>query len=235
MIIDRLKPRALGVVVLCVVCMMTSVLIPQQTGPGGVPGPNSGTTGSSLTMNSSGSGSAPGSSFNGSAPIILSYNTLSASGLAANNIFSANNTFTSNVEADTNLNLGNTTGAAGQLKFFSGSGQEASLAADANNIYFTSSGNIPLTLGDAAGAFVFKISNSSAVPILTVPSSGSVVVAVPIKTPNFTVSTLPSASTSGVGAQVTISDATTFTPGTCTGGGSDYMIAISNGTTWSCH
>ena len=55
-----------------------------------------------------------------------------------------------------------------------------------------------------------------------------------IALPQFTVSTLPSAATySGVAFLVT--DATTFTPGTCTGGGSDTMIAVSNGTTWSCH
>lgn len=51
----------------------------------------------------------------------------------------------------------------------------------------------------------------------------------------YTVATLPSAVTAAAGAQVTVTDATTFTPGTCTGGGSDFMIAISNGTTWSCH
>lgn len=57
----------------------------------------------------------------------------------------------------------------------------------------------------------------------------------PISLPTFTVSTLPSASTAGAGAMVRVSDASTFTVGTCTGGGSDFMIAISNGTTWSCH
>jgi hypothetical protein len=51
----------------------------------------------------------------------------------------------------------------------------------------------------------------------------------------FTVATLPSASTIGSGAMVVVSDATTFTPGTCTGGGSDVMIAVSNGTSWTCH
>jgi hypothetical protein len=56
-----------------------------------------------------------------------------------------------------------------------------------------------------------------------------------VKATVYTVSTLPSASTLGAGAQVTVSDATTFTPGTCTGGGSDYMLAVSNGTSWSCH
>ena len=53
--------------------------------------------------------------------------------------------------------------------------------------------------------------------------------------PIWTVSTLPSASTVQKGATFTVKDATTFTPGTCTGGGSDYMLAVSNGSTWSCH
>jgi len=51
----------------------------------------------------------------------------------------------------------------------------------------------------------------------------------------YTVSTLPSAATAGAGATVVVTDASTFTPGTCTGSGSDYMIAVSNGTSWSCH
>jgi hypothetical protein len=32
-----------------------------------------------------------------------------------------------------------------------------------------------------------------------------------------------------------VSDATSYTAGTCTGSGSDYMIAITNGSSWSCH
>jgi len=51
----------------------------------------------------------------------------------------------------------------------------------------------------------------------------------------YTVATLPAASSVRAGTQVVVSDATTFTPGTCTGGGSDYMIAVSNTATWSCH
>jgi hypothetical protein len=56
-----------------------------------------------------------------------------------------------------------------------------------------------------------------------------------ITTQTFTVSTLPSASSLPAGTQVVVSDASTFTPGTCTGGGSDYMIAITSGSAWSCH
>lgn len=52
---------------------------------------------------------------------------------------------------------------------------------------------------------------------------------------SYTVSTLPAASNYTGNAMVLVTDATTFTPGTCTGGGSDIMIAISNGTNWSCH
>ncbi len=51
----------------------------------------------------------------------------------------------------------------------------------------------------------------------------------------YTVSTLPSASSLAAGTQVVVTDATTFTVGTCIGGGSDTMIAVSNGTSWSCH
>lgn len=53
--------------------------------------------------------------------------------------------------------------------------------------------------------------------------------------PTYTVSTLPTASTVIAGTQIVVTDATSFTPGTCTGGGSDPMIAVSNGSTWSCH
>jgi hypothetical protein len=51
----------------------------------------------------------------------------------------------------------------------------------------------------------------------------------------YTVSTLPAASSLPAGTQLTVSDANSFTPGTCTGSGSDYMIAITNGSSWSCH
>ena len=51
--------------------------------------------------------------------------------------------------------------------------------------------------------------------------------------PTYTVSTLPSSLPSGSMAIVT--DASTFTVGTCAGGGSDMMVATFNGTTWTCH
>lgn len=47
--------------------------------------------------------------------------------------------------------------------------------------------------------------------------------------------TLPSAATAGAGTVVMVLDATTFAVGTCTGGGSDAMLAVSDGTNWSCH
>ena len=49
------------------------------------------------------------------------------------------------------------------------------------------------------------------------------------------VGSLPSAATAGAGAMYIVTDAMTFSVGTCTGGGSDTMVAISNGTSWSCH
>jgi hypothetical protein len=67
-------------------------------------------------------------------------------------------------------------------------------------------------------------------------SSGNLAVLFPmLATTVYTVASLPSASTLQPGTQVVISDASTFTPGTCTGGGSDYMIAVTSGTAWSCH
>lgn len=51
-----------------------------------------------------------------------------------------------------------------------------------------------------------------------------------------TVATLPSASVAGNGATMIVTDCTAFTVGAlCTGGGSDYMIAVSNGTVWTVH
>ncbi|HEV2276284.1 MAG TPA: hypothetical protein VGR96_19085 [Acidobacteriaceae bacterium] len=51
----------------------------------------------------------------------------------------------------------------------------------------------------------------------------------------YRVSALPSASVLGAGTQVIVTDATTFTPGRCIGGGGDTMIAVSDGSSWSCH
>jgi len=50
----------------------------------------------------------------------------------------------------------------------------------------------------------------------------------------YTVATLPAAATYAY-QEVIVTDATTYTVGTCTGGGSDTMLAVSNGTSWSCH
>lgn len=55
-----------------------------------------------------------------------------------------------------------------------------------------------------------------------------------VKTTTYTVATLPSAVTLGAGSQVVVSDGA-GTPPTCTGGGSNYQIAVSNGATWTCH
>jgi hypothetical protein len=53
--------------------------------------------------------------------------------------------------------------------------------------------------------------------------------------PVYTVANLPSAAISGNGTHVDVSDATTFTPGSCVGGGTNRMIAVSDGTSWTCH
>lgn len=79
------------------------------------------------------------------------------------------------------------------------------------------------------GGQVYQILNPSGGQALGVNTTGAVNINV------YTVSTLPSASTAGAGAALMVSDASSFVPGTCTGSGSDYVLAISNGSTWSCH
>jgi hypothetical protein len=58
----------------------------------------------------------------------------------------------------------------------------------------------------------------------------------------YTVSTLPAATSLPPGTMVEVSDtvgvsysSTSFTQTTCTGGGTNYAIAITDGTNWSCH
>lgn len=50
-----------------------------------------------------------------------------------------------------------------------------------------------------------------------------------------TVAGLPSASGLPAGVQYVVQDSATITPGPCTGGGSNYMIAVNSGTAWGCH
>jgi hypothetical protein len=67
-------------------------------------------------------------------------------------------------------------------------------------------------------------------------SSGSLNVSLPATSiPSSTIALLPSATLYPAGTVLMVSDATTFTVGACVGGGTDTMLAISNGTTWSCH
>lgn len=57
-----------------------------------------------------------------------------------------------------------------------------------------------------------------------------------ITTTAYTVSTLPALPSAAfpAGAQVTVTDGAGTAP-TCTGGGTTYQIAITNGTVWGCH
>jgi hypothetical protein len=106
--------------------------------------------------------------------------------------------------------------------------------------YFELTNGIELELdGSTSGSAVLSVAPTGGTLNLgstnaTVNTSGNLTVA-SVKAATYTVSTLPSASTLGAGALVVVTDATSFTPGTCTGGGSDTMIAVSNGTSWSCH
>jgi hypothetical protein len=68
---------------------------------------------------------------------------------------------------------------------------------------------------------------------MTITSAGVVQVAIVAQLPRYTVSTLPPSPAAGFTAVVT--DASTFAIGTCVGSGSDYMIAVYNGTAWTCH
>lgn len=51
----------------------------------------------------------------------------------------------------------------------------------------------------------------------------------------FAVANLPTASSLAPGTQFVVRDSKSLTPGPCTGGGTNYMIAITNGSDWSCH
>jgi hypothetical protein len=87
-------------------------------------------------------------------------------------------------------------------------------------------------------AGIYFGSSSSSDPALTLdsPSFGA---ALRIKQAlilgTYTVSTLPPASEVGQGALAIVTDALSVAPGDCSGAGSTYMIAISNGTSWTCH
>lgn len=59
-----------------------------------------------------------------------------------------------------------------------------------------------------------------------------------VSTGNYTFSTIPSASTIGAGSIVYITDCTSYAVGAlsvCVGGGSDKMMALSDGTNWTVH
>lgn len=82
---------------------------------------------------------------------------------------------------------------------------------------------------DAQFYTVFKCGTATSSNVCTIYNGGLAVKA-------YAFSTLPSASTMGAGAMVVVTDCTTYTVGaTCTGGGSDVMMAVSNGTSWSFH
>ena len=56
-----------------------------------------------------------------------------------------------------------------------------------------------------------------------------------LKTASTVVASLPAAATAGAGAIIVVTDANSATIGACTGGGSTRMIAMSDGTSWTCH
>jgi hypothetical protein len=108
--------------------------------------------------------------------------------------------------------------------------------------------NIPQYVGG-----VSSVTNSDGSATVS-PTSGAVVVSVntahantwtgtqtfsgsgaPFTFTTIAIGSLPSASTAGDGATYMVNDSNTLTAGTCTAGGANRMLAVSNGTTWTCH
>lgn len=81
---------------------------------------------------------------------------------------------------------------------------------------------------------LISLVDANNIPVLTtVSATGKDYIWTRFRLVSFTVASLPTSVP--VGFTVMVSDATTFTVGTCTGGGSDEMIAIWNGSAWICH
>jgi hypothetical protein len=67
-------------------------------------------------------------------------------------------------------------------------------------------------------------------------TANSLSAAASVSLPHYTVATIPSAAALGAGVAVVVSDCTTTAFGAlCTGGGTNYMLAISNGSAWTMH
>jgi hypothetical protein len=88
--------------------------------------------------------------------------------------------------------------------------------------------------GNGAVTINAGTTGTPATPDLGITAGHVVTASTGIRPPVYTVSTLPSAATLGAGTTVVVSDGA-GTPPTCTGSGSNYQIALSNGTTWTCH
>jgi hypothetical protein len=85
--------------------------------------------------------------------------------------------------------------------------------------------------GSSSGTATLQATAAAGTPTLTLPTFSGTLQATSV----YTVSTLPSASSLPPGTMLVVSDASTFSVGTCTGGGGDYMIAVTSGSAWSCH
>lgn len=131
------------------------------------------------------------------------------------------------------MTLQNNTGQAGGL-FLGGSTYATAAYRNAIWLYngigdtnVRASGNVNLYAGTSGTPATADLGISSTTHVAKAGTG--------VLTPIYTVATLPAASSLPAGTQVTVSDANSFTPGTCTGSGTDYMIAITNATSWSCH
>ncbi len=88
----------------------------------------------------------------------------------------------------------------------------------------------------SASKQVLDASTASGTTTVTLGGTGvSVVAAGTFHLPVTIVSSLPTASGAGSGAMFIVTDAASTTIGVCTGSGSTVMIAVSDGSAWTCH
>ncbi len=114
-------------------------------------------------------------------------------------------------------------------------------AANHNIGWNVSNGGIPANcVAGEAVRYVSDLGESGGAVIGAIDSGGNLcgwnrVDVNSLKAKVYAIGSLPAANSLPAGTQVVVSDSLTFTSGTCTNGGSDYMIAVTNGSTWSCH
>jgi hypothetical protein len=206
------------------------------------PGGGGGTTTNALTMNNGGSGAASGSTFNGSAAVTLSYNTLGAAPLASPT-FTGKVTTAASATGGAGLNLPHGAAPSSPANgdvwtttsgiFWRINGATVQNATGGGTATGTNTGDQTITLtgdvtGSGTGSFAATLAtvnsntgtfgSSSAIPVITVNGKGlitAVSTASPSGGSSWTELTLASDFTNSTATQNTVSDGTTilgFTP-----------------------